>query len=299
MPNEIIYIDAVDKYNKMYGIETLHPLVSIVHHEKFPKGKNILNLHYEVYAIFLKHGEGCSIRYGREKYDYKDGTIVCFKPGQTITVKWDDSLPMPPSIGLLFHPDIIHGTPLGRHIYDYTFFNYDQHEALHLSEREQKIIADTMESIQEELAQPIDKHSQGIISDRIKLVLDYCLRFYDRQFITRHHVNNDIISKFERLLSEYFTGDQTKENGLPTVAYFADKVCLSTGYFGDLIKKETGQTAQNYIQNYVINYAKHLIKDSSLSISQISDNLGFQYPQHFTRMFKNKIGMTPNEYRHG
>ena len=296
--SKIIQIDSVDVYNKMYGWETLHPLVTIVNHsEEPPVDMNHKRLNYGLYALFLKQGAGCSIRYGREKYDYQEGTVVSFKPGQVVEVEWDESRPMLPSRGLLFHPDLIYGTQLGKRIHDYTFFDYDQREALHLSEREQRIISDLLDSIQEELEHPVDKHSQTLITDAIGLMLDYCMRFYDRQFITRKKVNSDIMSDFERNLAEYFNSGEAEYKGLPSVAFFADKAHLSAGYFGDLIKKETGLTAQRYIQNKVIDLSKQYVMDPSLSINQVAFKLGFQYPQHFTRLFKQQVGMTPSEYR--
>ena len=298
MSNKIIQVDSVDAYNKMYGWETLHPLVTVVNHTEEPSADmNHTRLNYGLYALFLKQGDGCSIRYGREKYDYQEGTVVSFKPGQVVEVEWDETRPMPSSRGLLFHPDLIYGTPLGQRIHDYTFFDYDQREALHLSEREQRIINDLLDSIQEELEHPVDKHSQTLITDAIGLMLDYCMRFYDRQFITRKRVNSDIMSDFERNLAEYFKSGEAERKGLPTVAYFADKAHLSAGYFGDLIKKETGLTAQRYIQNKVIDLSKQYVMDPRLSINQVAYKLGFQYPQHFTRLFKQQVGMTPSEYR--
>ena len=298
MSNKIIQVDSVDTYNKMYGWGTLHPLVTIVNHtEELSADMNHRRLNYGLYALFLKQGEGCSIRYGREKYDYQEGTVVSFKPGQVVEVEWDESRPMPASRGLLFHPDLIYGTTLGKRIHDYSFFDYDQREALHLSEREQRVISDLLDSIQEELEHPVDKHSQTLITDAIGLMLDYCMRFYDRQFITRKKVNSDIMSDFEHNLAEYFKSGEAEHKGLPSVAYFADKVHLSAGYFGDLIKKETGLTAQRYIQNKVIDLSKQYVMDPRLSINQVAYKLGFQYPQHFTRLFKQQVGMTPSEYR--
>ncbi|MBQ7420782.1 MAG: helix-turn-helix transcriptional regulator [Prevotella sp.] len=297
MENKIINIDSVDKYNKLYGFETLHPLVTVVNHTYPLEDLRLRRLYYGLYALFLKQGEGCVIRYGREKYDYQEGTIVTLAPGQVVSLDWNDQLPMPTSRGLLFHPDLIYGTSLGRRIQEYTFFAYDQREALHLSEREQHIINELLNRIGAELQHPVDKHSQTLITDSISLLLDYCLRFYDRQFITRRKVNSDVLSSFERQLNEYFDSGLSERNGLPTVAYFADKACLSNGYFGDLIKKETGVTAQRYIQNKIIDRSKQLILDRSLTINQIAYRLGFQYPQHFTRLFKQQTGLTPSEFK--
>ena len=290
-------IDSIDKYNKWYGKETLHPLVTVINHETPAKWMNGATLRYNVYGLFLKQGEGCVARYGREKYDYQEGTIVTFAPGQTVTVEWREDLPMPPSRGLLFHPDLIHGTALGRKIHDYSFFDYGQREALHLSERERMIIAMLMDQIAAELEHPVDPHSQTLITDAISLLLDYCRRFYDRQFITRHKQCSEVFSRFERQLKEYFAKGHPEQSGLPSVAYFADKAHLSASYFGDLIKKETGTTAQHHIQRAIIDRSKQLLRESDQGISEIAYQLGFLYVQHFTRLFKAQTGMTPREYR--
>ncbi len=297
MKQEIYVIDSIDKYNKWYGKETFHPLVTVIDHPTPLEDLNGATLRYGVYGLFLKQGDGCSACYGREKYDYQEGTIVAYAPGKTFTVEWNKDLPMPPSRGLLFHPDLIYGTPLGKKIHDYTFFDYGQREALHLSERERAMVSMLMDQIQAEIEHPVDHHSQTLITDAISLLLDYCMRYYDRQFITRHKVCSDIFSKFEQQLKEYFEEGHPERNGLPSVAYFADKACLSTSYFGDLIKKETGTTAQHHIQDAVIERSKHLLLEGMLNINEISYQLGFQYAQHFTRLFKTKTGMTPNDYR--
>lgn len=192
---------------------------------------------------------------------------------------------------------MIKGTSLGKNIKQYSFFSYASNEALHLSEEEKEIFLDCLKKISIELSHPIDNYSKCLISKNIELLLDYCMRFYARQFITRSTVNKDILSKFENLLEEYFADNKPKVDGLPSVKYFADKVCLSPNYFGDLIKRETGKTAQEYIQNKIIDLAKEMIIGTEKTISQISYELGFQYSQHFNRIFKKNVGYTPNEYR--
>lgn len=291
------YLDTIDSYHRLYGLETLHPLASVVDFGRVKEGPTHIRLNYGFYALWLKHGEQCSLHYGRNRYDYQEGTVVSFAPGQVVEVEIKDTSVEQDSIGLLFHPDLIHGTSLGRHIGDYHFFDYDSAEALHLSLREQQMFTDTLQSICMELEMPIDKHSQTILVDRIKLLLDYCQRFYDRQFITRHNVNNDLLSAFEKHLREYLLDGEAMNKGLPTVAYFADKACLSAGYFGDLIKKETGMMARQLIQQRIVDVSKQLVLDNRYSINQISDRLGFQYPQHFTRFFKRHVGISPSEYR--
>ncbi len=237
------------------------------------------------------------MRYGRNTYDYQDGTLVFLAPGQVIGI--DKNIVNAPMKGfsLLFHPDLILGTPLGRSIKDYAFFSYEVHEALHISERERQLVLDCFSKIEYELNRGIDKHSKALIAANIELLLGYCHRFYDRQFITRENANRGILEKFERLLNEYFTTDKPITIGQPTVAYCASELNLSANYFGDLIKKETGKSAQEYIQSKLIEVAKERIFDPSKSVSEVAYELEFQYPQHFSRLFKQRTGMSPSEYR--
>ena len=223
--------------------------------------------------------------------------MVFLAPGQVAGVYSIGETYQPKGYALVFHPDLVHGTSLGRHIQDYTFFGYQSNEALHLSERERKIILDCFSKIQYELEHAIDKHSKRLIVSNIELFLDYCIRFYDRQFITRDNPHKGILERFENLLNDYFQSDKPQAIGLPSVAYCAGELNLSANYFGDLIKKETGKTAQEYIQSKVIDVAKEKIFDQSKPVNQIAYELGFKYPQHFSRLFKQRVGQSPNEYR--
>lgn len=294
---KIVQLDTVDKYNKLYGLETLHPLVSIVDLTKASKHVNHIQMDYGLYALFLKGGKECDIKYGRRNYDYQRGTVVSFAPGQIIEVNMIEDQMRPKVYGLVFHPELIRGTSLGQTIKNYGFFSYSANEALHLSERERTVVMDCLTKIQSELERSIDKHSKQLISMNIELLLGYCMRFYERQFITREVVNRDILQKFESLIDDYFQNSVTQDSGLPSVKYFADRVHLSANYFGDLIKKETGKSAQEYIQFKLIERAKDLIVQSNKTMSEIAYSLGFAYPQHFGRLFKRETGMTPNEYR--
>lgn len=294
---KIIHLDTVDKYNKLYGLETLHPLVSIVDLTKATAIVNRIQMNYGLYALFLKEGKSCDIKYGRRNYDYQQGTIVSFAPGQVIEVNMTQDEVQPKVYGVLFHPDLIRNTSLGQNIKDYGFFAYSSNEALHLSEREKAIVMDCFAKIQSELEHGIDKHSKQLISMSIELLLGYCMRFYERQFITREVVNRDFLQKFESLIDDFFKNNISQDNGLPSVKYFADSVHLSANYFGDLIKKETGKSAQEYIQFKLIERAKDLIMQSDKTISEIAYELGFAYPQHFGRLFKKQTGMTPNKFR--
>ena len=221
-----------------------------------------------------------------------EGTVTSFAPGQVTEVNMLEGM-QPSASGLLFHPDLIKGTSLGQGIKQYSFFSYSSTEALHLSEDEKEIFLDCLKKIKMEIQRPIDKHSKGLIARNIELLLDYCMRFYERQFITRSAANKDILMKFEALIDDYFQSDKPQTEGLPSVKYFADKVFLSSNYFGDLVKKETGKTAQEYIQNKIIDLAKEMIIGSGKTVSQIAYELGYQYSQHFNRVFKKNVGYTP------
>ncbi len=295
--DKIIKLENIDQYNSLYGLETLHPLVSVVDLTKATKTVNHIQMTYGLYALFLKQTKSCDIKYGRQSYDYQEGTIVCFAPGQTIGVETLEDEVSPQVYGVIFHPDLIRETSLGKNIKNYTFFSYAVNEALHLSDQERGIVMDCLEKISIELEHAIDKHSKALIAMNIELLLNYCMRFYERQFITRSNVNKDTLSQFEQLLEEYFQSQHPMQDGLPSVKYFADKVCLSPNYFGDMVKKETGRTPQEHIQEKVIELAKEHITETDETVSQIAYTLGFQYPQHLCRLFKRRVGCTPNEYR--
>lgn len=296
MEKEIVQLNSITDYCKYCGFELLHPLVAVVDMAEAKRNYPECKLNYGLYALWLKQGVGCSIRYGRRNYDYQDGTVVSFAPGQVVQVEPNGDVSAS-AIGLLFHPDLIHGTSLGRKIERYSFFSYNDAEALHLSERERAQYLSIINSIREELEHAIDKHSRELLCDHIELILDLCMRFYDRQFITREKVNGDVLADFERELTAYFASGFASLRGFPSVAWMADKLHFSVGYFGDLIQKETGQTAQQYIQNKIIDLAKQELLGSDLPVSEIAFRLGFEYPQHFTRMFKKVTGMAPSEYR--
>lgn len=299
---EAIYrYNTVQEYNELNNHETLHPLVSVIDFSKAnPRswdGNRKVSLHFGIYCIFLKNVMCGDLTYGRHTYDYQEGTLVFVSPGQILGLETDGKPYQPKGLGLVFHPDMIHGTPLAGHIHGYNYFSYATNEALHVSEREKLIVKDCFSKIGYELQQGIDKHSKKLIAANIELFLNYCERFYDRQFITRNHVGKGILEKFEGLLNGYFSSDKPQQIGLPTVAYFADQLHLSANYFGDLIKKETGKSAKEFIQDRLIEVAKHKTYGTQKTVSEIAYELGFKYPQHFTRLFKQRVGCTPKEYR--
>jgi AraC-like DNA-binding protein len=294
--SELYRFDTVARYNDFNNHETLHPLVSVIDFSKAEvrTGKKMV---FGVYCIILKEVECGNLIYGRNTYDYQQGTLVFISPGQVVDVQNKTEPYQPMGHGLVFHPDMIHGTTLAKSFNDYHFFGYQTNEALHLSDRERQIVLDCFSKIEFELQQSIDKHSKKLIASNIELFLNYCERFYDRQFITRENENRGILETFEELLNNYFQSDKPQAIGLPTVSYFADECHLSANYFGDLIKKETGKSAQEYIQLKIIDVAKRRLFDPSATISQIAYELGFNYPQHFSRMFKDRVGTSPSNYR--
>lgn len=292
-----VSLDSIDAYNKLYGLTTLHPLVSVIDLNKATKRIDRIRMSYGVYALFLKSGVNCTLKYGREYYDYQEGTIVSFSPGQVIDVDSTGESMAPDVVGLMFHPDLICGTPLASKIDSFGFFGYSQREALHLSEAERKIFLDCLEKISLELEHPVDSHSADLISANIQLLLEYLNRFYDRQFITRHKVNSSVVAAFENELSRIYS-DGSTVNEVPKVSYFAEKANLTPGYFGDLIKRETGSTPQDIITLCLIKEAKRRLASTDTDISVIAYDLGFQYPQHFTRLFKRLTGKSPSVFRH-
>ncbi len=297
----IFRFDTITEYNALNNHETLHPLVSVIDFSKAnPRswgGEKNVRINFGMYCIFLKDVKCGDLKYGRNYYDYQEGTLVFVAPGQMMVIETDGQVYQPKGHALVFHPDLIHGTSLAKSIDEYNFFSYNANEALHLSERERQIVMDCFSKIEFELQQNIDKHSKKLIASNIELFLNYCERFYDRQFITRDHANKGILEKFEELLNGYFSSDKPQKIGLPSVAYFGDALHLSANYFGDLIKKETGKSAQETIQLKLLNEAKKKLFDTSKSVSEIAYELGFKYPQHFTRLFKEHVGYSPNEYR--
>lgn len=289
-------INSITEYNNSVGQETLHPLVSVIDFAKV-EPFYFTRTQMNVYAIFLKDVKCGNLTYGLHNYDYEEGTLVFVAPGQVFGVEGNGKKQKGSGTALIFHPDLIRGTSLGKHINDYTFFSYEVNEALHLSAREREVIDECFSNISYELEHAIDSHSKTLIVSYIELFLNYARRFYERQFNTRSHVNKDILVRFEKILNDYFSSEEPLESGLPSVRYCADKLFVSPNYLGDLLKKETGKSAQEHIQFKMIDVAKEKIFDNEKSISEIAYELGFKHPQHFTRMFKKQVGMSPIEYR--
>ncbi len=294
--SEILDMKTIRDYNEFLCLETLNPLVSLVDFSKvevLPHRRKCFGF----YGIFLKEKIHGPLTYGRNKYDYEEGTLVFVAPGQVAGIDDDGATTHPQGYALLFHPDLIRGTAFARKMKEYTFFSYEVNEALHMSERERQTVFNCFGGIEEELTRPVDRHSRNIILSDIEVLLNHCLRFYDRQFATREAVNSDVLTRFESLLAGYFDSDLPGRIGLPSVAWCADQLHFSPNYFGDLVKKQTGKSAIEYIHLAIVNRVKDRLRETDKTVSEIAYETGFQYPHHLSRLFRKVTGCTPNEYR--
>lgn len=292
--NKILKVRNVGDYSRWVGHTDRHPLVSVIDYAEVSPVRHSLN-NYSIYGIFFHDEAEIDLAYGCGKYDYKKGTVICVAPGQIGGKEDNGERVMLTGWALLFHPDLLHGTPLEKTIKNYSFFDYRVNEALHMTDEEHGILTSLMRQIRDELQKRYDELQDSIIVGYIELVLNFCQRFYNRQFITRKLDNSDMLMKFDRLLHDYFDGNMQLTLGLPTVQYCADKLCMSSNYFGDMVKRMTGDTASNYIRQYIIQRAKNELATGE-SIARVAYGLGFEYPQHLSRMFKKLTGMTPSEY---
>lgn len=296
--DNILQLKTIKEYNDYMGVDTKHPLVSVIEGSRMPRPVPHTRKHVGMYVIFLKELR-CTdnLTYGRRSYDFQENTLVFIAPGQVFGHEADGSTFTGSGWCLLFHPDLLRGTPLGRRMHDYTFFSYAANEALHLSKQEQQTVIDCLTKIDEETQGNTDRHSNLIIASTIELLLNYCVRFYDRQFVTRKKENKDTLSSFEALLNDYFISGKPSKFGTLTVSYCAEQLHLSANYFGDLIKKETGRSAQEYILTKAMDMAKELLSDPAKSVSDVAYALGYEYPQYFSRAFKRVVGCSPKEFR--
>lgn len=298
--SNIVHLETISDMHRMLPHASVrHPLVAVVdfsqYQEQFNSGMKIT---LGFYSVMFKNFCPNKMKYGQQTYDFQEGSLICMSPRQIISL--DEASEQRTDIsgwGLFFHPDLIRGTSLGSKIKDYTFFSYETSEALHLSDKEKQILYDCVSKIDSELNENIDTHSQNLIVSNIELLLNYCSRYYGRQFITRKNSNRDFVLQVESLLRKYFEAGGIHEKGLPTVKYLADNVHLSPNYLSDLLKKETGMNTQDHIHFFLIEEAKNVLLNSDVPVSEIAYHLGFEYPQYFSKLFKQKTGKTPNEYR--
>lgn len=295
----IIQLKSISEINQFVKTKTNHPLVTVVDFSKTDEQmEEGMRISADFYSIMFKNYCANKMRYGRQSIDFQEGNLICIAPKQVITL--DNEIEKKDNMmgwGLFFHPDLLRGTALGNKMSEYTFFNYEISEALHLSDKEKQILFDCVQKIETELQENIDSHSQNLIVTNIELLLNYCSRYYGRQFITRKNSNSNTVVHIEKALNNYFKSEQLKEKGLPTVKYLAEHVHLSPSYLSDLLKKETGMNAQDHIHYHLIEEAKNILLHSNQSVSEIAYQLGFEYPQYFSRLFKQKTGQTPLAFR--
>jgi AraC-like DNA-binding protein len=298
--NNLIHLQSITDLHKLFSLgNSFHPLVTVLDFSKVTENvAEYSKITTDFYSIMFKNYCKNKIKYGRKAIDFQDGNLICIAPNQTIDMdneeeEREDKM----GWGLFFHPDLIRATTLNEKLKDYTFFNYEISEALHLSDKEKGVLYECVQKIQAELQENIDVYSQYIIVSTIELLLNYCSRFYGRQMITRSQNNKLTINQIESILTHYFSANTIQEQGLPTVKYLAEQVHLSPSYLSDLLKKETGKNAQEHIHFYLIEEAKNLLLNSEKNVNEIAYNLGFEYPQYFNTLFKKKTGRTPKEFR--
>jgi len=296
---EFISLKSITQAHEMMGIEKpKHPLVSVFRHTpETIKYFGDIKISTDFYFVALKDGINGKFGYGRSHYDFEEGFMTFVAPGQVITLQQSEVNYEDHGWSLIFHPDLIRRSELGRNIEKYSFFDYEVNEALHLSIKEKQILTELVLKIEEEIGQNIDKHTQKLIVSNIELLLDYCTRYYDRQFYTRTNLNKDISIRFEDFIKEYFKSEKQLEHGIPSVKFCSEQLNMSSNYMSDLLKKETGKNAQDHIHSFIIEKAKNILLNSKETVSQVAYRLGFEYSQHFSKVFKTKTGMTPKEYR--
>lgn len=293
--SKILKVSKPSDYSAWLGQTDSHDLVSVINYSELSPVRYSLN-NYDVYGLFLQgKEEGMELVYGTGKYDYSEGTLICVAPGQLGGKEDNGELVNLTGWAVLFHPDILQGTALEKDIRSFSYFDYRINEALNMTSEEKDVMVAIMRQMEQELKFPADAMQNRIIVGFINLLLRYAQRFYNRQFVTRTIVNNDILSKFEKLLKDYFDNDLPVDNGLPSVQYCSSQLCMSPNYLSDVIKKTTGETANRYIKRYMIQLAKNRLV-SGMNSSEVAYSLGFDYPQHFSRLFKREEGMTPKEY---
>lgn len=298
--SKIVKINSISALHDFfrYPDKPTHPLITFLNFSKIDIHaiKSGTRKIYGLYSIALKKIKGAGIIYGRKDYDFSEASLLCMAPEQLSIVTDIEKDAFMEGWGLFFHPDLIRSHPLNNKIKEYTFFSYNMNEALHLSDKEKNTLLSILRTIQEEFSDQLDLYSHDLIASNIEVLLNYCNRYYGRQFMTRSHHSKGIVSRFEEIVADYFESNQLRTHGLPSVKYFAEQLHLSSNYLGDLLKQETGKSTIDHIHYYLIEKAKNLLLNSSNSISEIAYDLGFEQRQSFSKLFKKKTGMSPKAY---
>lgn len=292
-------IKSISEYHSLLGVEKpKHPLISIINHEDIRDFNNekLKNKTYNFYTVSRKINYDGKMKYGQQYYDFQEGAMVFHAPKQVIVSELADNVQLK-GWTMLIHPDFLRTYPLDKKIQQYGFFSYAVNEALHLSDEESRTIKSVMDTIRKEYISGIDVYSQDILISQIELLLNYCNRFYNRQFITRKAANNDLLIRFEKLLAGYINNGYLQQKGIPSVQFFSNELNMSANYLSDMLRNLTGQSTQQHIQHKIIDRAKYILTTTNLTISEIAFELGFEYPQSFSKLFKNKTNQTPLEFR--
>lgn len=292
-------IQSISEYHSLLGVEKpKHPLISIINHEDIRDFNNekLKNKTYNFYTISRKINYDGTMKYGQQYYDFQEGAMVFHAPKQVIVSELADNVQLK-GWTMLIHPDFLRTYPLDKKIEQYGFFSYAVNEALHLSDEESKTIESVMDTIREEYTSGIDVYSQDILISQIELLLNYCNRFYNRQFITRKAVNNGLLVRFEKLLTDYINNGYLQQKGIPSVQFFSNELNMSANYLSDMLRNLTGQSTQQHIQDKIIERAKYILTTTNLTVSEIAFELGFEYSQSFNKLFKNKTNQTPLDFR--
>jgi len=302
--SEILRIRSISQFHKILGLPAPeHPLISFINENKAMQNSNIDDSLFDIrfatnmYAIMYKDNISGSLGYGRSTYDYQEGTLIFSSPGQVFTSPKKEELKGKEGWTLFFHPDLLLKSSMSNKIESYSYFSYEVTEALHLAPKEEVFISNVIKQIREEYSQNIDKHSQQLIISNLELLLNYCMRFYDRQFYTRSNQNSNVVIQFESKLKGYFNSEQLSKDGIPSAKFFGEEMRMSSNYLSDLLKKETGKGIKEHIDGHIIAKAKTVLLNSDQTINEIAFGLGFDYPQSFSRLFKKKTGISPNNYR--
>ncbi|MCV6630556.1 MAG: helix-turn-helix domain-containing protein [Flavobacteriaceae bacterium] len=300
MKKDILHIKNIHEVHSFLGLEKpKHPLISVFEfHSKANSVIEDFKYTMDLFQISIKGNCPYTIsKYGRNSYDFQECSMVFTAPNQTLEFNKNYATNDENCWTLIFHQDLIRKSELGKLIDNYSYFSYASNEALHLSEAERIMLTDISKKIEKEYSQNIDVHSQRLIISNLELLLNYCVRYYDRQFYTRTNLNQDFVSEFEDVLKSYYQTDQQVDFGIPTVTYCAEKLHMSARYLSDLLRKETGKSAQEHIHNHIIEKAKTKLLSSTKSASEIAYELGFEYPQYFSKLFKKNTSHSPKEFR--
>ncbi len=299
--SKLLRIKTISEYHRLMGFpKPAHPLISVINLEAIthPPGGEETNLVFDFYSISLKRMQNAKMKYGQQQYDFDEGLMFFMAPNQVFSIEVEKGSTLKRSGWLLFvHPDFLWNTPLAKTIKYYEYFDYSVNEALFLSDKEEAKVNNIIIDMQQEYLSNIDKFSQDIIISQLEVLLNYAERFYQRQFITRKITNHQILDRLEKILSDYFNGDDIAEKGLPSVLHIAETLNVSPNYLSGVLKVLTGQSTQQHIHEKLIEKAKEKLSTTGLSVSEIAYELGFEHPQSFSKLFKTKTKLSPLEFR--